>query len=155
MAKLPDIVVCPCSLWVLTPPLHPSDLLESSGILSIPLQHSTKFFRLLVTFNSLCSVSALQLSSNLISQQPWKNYLKKNYFLALSTMIPNSCWSFFVSLNRQGVIIRNMTFISLPYQELAGLQNNCYYRPKICRTLSSFFFRYKMKPLYHHSKSNF
>ena len=48
---------------------------------SIPLQHSTKLFWLLVTFNFLHSVSALQLSSNLISQQPWKNYLKKNIFL--------------------------------------------------------------------------
>ena len=61
-------------------------------------------------------------------------------------MIPNSCWSFSVSLTRQTVLIRNMTFISLPCQELAGLQNNCYYSRKICRTFSSFFLDTKWSP---------
>lgn len=79
-----------CYLWLLflvktskrMCPLLPSWILSSLHVIyAIPLQHSTKCWITFVTSNVLHSVSALQLSSNLISQQPWKNYLKINIFL--------------------------------------------------------------------------
>lgn len=67
------------------------------------------FLSLPVIFNFLNSVSTFQFLSNLISQKPWINTLKKKHFLTIIPIIPNSCWPFSVSLTRH----RNLTKIWL------------------------------------------